>query len=523
MQLHLPTMNSDPESPNTKRWMQLTSGLVHWLGDIRYFSLLILGKPLRAYQLAPADAILKSILTGAGETFAVMMSRQAGKNELSAQLEVYLLNIFRRRGGNIVKGSPTFKPQTLNSVLRLTDRLGNFWNAGQFRRREGYIIELDNARAFFFSAEPSANVVGATADILLEADEAQDIAQVKWDKDFTPMGASSNVTTVFYGTAWTNNTFLAATVRYLEEQQARDGLQRVFRIPCDAVSAEVPAYGIYIADQVKRLGRNHPLVRTQYYLENIDNTGGLFTPARQRMMHGSHPRRLTPQSGHRYAILIDVAGEDESAGDFLDRMLLQNPKRDATAITIVDVVIDRQLTPHEHLYLTQDRQLHLGSSFTTIRGQILHLVQFWQAQWVVMDATGIGTGLASFLVKALGHKLMPITFTPGVKSKLGWDFLGIVETGRYQDYAEDDEHDTAQFWYEVAACQFEIREGPQKMMRWGVWEEPGYDGIVAHGHDDLLVSAALCAFLEKHSVTGDAIGAVVDRKDVLQSIDDAAW
>ncbi len=138
------------------------------------------------------------------------------------------------------------------------------------RRREGYIIELDNARAFFFSAGPSANVVGATASLLLEADEAQDIDPTKWDKDFTPMGASTNVTTVFYGTAWTANTFLASTVAALEQQQARDGIRRVFRVDADQVAAEVPAYGAFVASQVSRLGRRHPLIKTQFYLETLD-------------------------------------------------------------------------------------------------------------------------------------------------------------------------------------------------------------------------------------------------------------
>jgi len=523
MQLTLPTLDLKPKQRKSQLLAQLDSALHYWLSDIRHFSSLILEKPLRAYQLAPAGAILRSILAGKGETFAVLMSRQAGKNELSAQLEAYLLNIYRRRGGNIVKGSPTFKPQTLNSILRLTDRLDNVWNAGHVRRREGYIVELDKARVFFFSAEPTANVVGATADVLLEADEAQDIQQSKWDKDFTPMGASTNVTTVFYGTAWTNNTFLAQRIRYLETLQIKDGKQRVFKIPCDVVAAEVPAYGRHVANQVHRLGRNHPLVRTQYYLETIDSTGGLFNPARQRLMHGAHPRRFSPEPGHRYAVLIDVAGEDENTGGTLDRMLLANPKRDATAITIVDVILNRDKYPLELLYFTQDRQLTIGTKFAAIQGQILRLVEYWHAQWIVIDATGVGAGLASFLAKALGPKLIPVTFTPAVKSKLGWDFLGIVETGRYQDYTEDHEPDTAQFWYEVEACQYEIRDGPQKTMRWGVWEAAGYDGIVARGHDDLLISAALCSILEQHTVPGDAIGVSIDAGDVLKDIDAADW
>ena len=285
-----------------------------------------------------------------------MMSRQSGKNELSAQLEAYLLNLYRRAGGGIVKGSPTFKPQTINSILRLTDRLTNRWNAREFRRREGYIVELGKARAFFFSAEPSANVVGATASLLLEADEAQDIAQAKWDKDFTPMGASTNVTTVFYGTAWTSNTFLAQTMDFLKREEARDGTRRVFQVTADEVGREVPAYADFVASQVARLGRNHPLIRTQFYLETIDGTGGLFPPARRALMRGNHARRTEPAPGRRYAILIDVAGEDETEGDSLERQMLANPRRDATAVTVVDVeLVQNALGARERRYAVVDR------------------------------------------------------------------------------------------------------------------------------------------------------------------------
>ena len=51
------------------------------------------------------------------------MSRQAGKNELSAQLELLLLLLNVGRGGTIVKCAPTFRPQVLNSMERLGRRL----------------------------------------------------------------------------------------------------------------------------------------------------------------------------------------------------------------------------------------------------------------------------------------------------------------------------------------------------------------------------------------------------------------
>jgi len=484
------------------------------------FSRLVIQRPLRPYQLEPARAILDSCLQGRGQTFVVMMSRQAGKNELSGQLEAYLLNLYQRRGGQIVKASPTFKPQTLNSLLRLTDRLDNPWNRRRYRRREGYMVELGRARALFFSAEPSANVVGATADLLLECDEAQDVSIDKWHKDFGPMAASTNATTVLWGTAWTADTLLATTARHLEGLTARDGLQRVFKYDADVVARRLPAYGNYVKVQVGRLGRNHPLIKTQYYLEEIDAQGGLFDRFRQALMRGSHPRQTEPTPGRRYALLIDVAGEDEEAGDALERMMLANPRRDATALTVVEVEVRPGALP---IYRTVDRKLWLGVKHTALHGQVVALVRHWRALWLVVDATGVGAGLASFLTKALGDTVLPVVFSSKVKSDLGWGLVGIVETGRYQDYADDQQPETRQFWYEVAACQYKVRPGPGKLLKWGVWETPAYDGLIARGHDDLLVSASLTAILDGLEWTTTGESALIQRRDALEEIDRGAW
>ena len=356
----------------------------------------------------------------------------------------------------------------------------------------------------------------------------QDIAQTKWDKDFTPMGASTNVTTVFYGTAWTSNTFLAQSIAFLHQQQAKDGIKRVFQVTADQVALEVPAYGAFVKTQVARLGRNHPLIKTQFYLETIDGTGGLFPPARRALMYGDHRRRHDPEAGHRYAILVDVAGEDEMEGSELDRMLLSNPRRDATAITIVDVELtttpqETRPGPRQRVYRTVDRQIHLGTRHTALYARIVGLAAHWHAAWIIVDATGVGAGLASFLVRTLGEKVTPVEFSANVKSDIGWDFLAIVETGRYRDYADDQASDTRQFWYEVEACQYEIGTGPGKRMKWGCWEAPAYDGLVARGHDDLLISAALVSILDKLDVPGDAVGDTVNTGDPLTEIDKASW
>ena len=60
-------------------------------------------------------------------------------------------------------------------------------------------------------------------------------------------------------------------------------------------------------------------------------------------------------------------------------------------------------------------------------------------------------------------------------------------------------------------------------MKWGVWEHPAYDGLIAHGHDDLIISAALCAVLDAQEWPGIAVGHAVQAPDVLSEIDKAGW
>jgi Terminase RNaseH-like domain len=507
----------------------VTQAVKAWLSDMSTFSRVVTRKPLRQYQLEPARAIIDSILHGKGLTFAVMMSRQAGKNELSGQLEAYLLNLFRRKGGQVVKASPTFKPQTVNSIMRLEDRLHNPWDEGTWRRREGYIIELGRARVLFFSADPTSNVVGATADLLLEGDEAQDIEQAKWDKDFAPMAASTRATTVLWGTAWTSTTMLAQAIAALSRQQAQDGKRRVFSYDADQVGSEVPAYRDYVRDQVERLGRDHPLIKTQYYLESIDAQGGLFTPARRAMIAGDHYRQRLPEPGHRYAFLIDVAGEEEAAEGapslpiqlrFEGLAPAANKRRDATALTVIDIEPRPGALP---IYRTVDRHRWMGVRHTGLHDTIVNLAGVWHPIWVVIDATGIGAGLASFLARSLGNKVIPIVFSPKVKSDLGWNWVGLIETGRYREYQPDDAPETRQFWYELGQCRYECSAGPGQAMKWGVWEPVSYDGLIAHGHDDMLISAALCTVIDRQGWTGTGPSDVVQVPDPLEAIDRARW
>ena len=470
--------------------------------EIGCFSRHILRRPLRRYQLPAARAIVGSVMAGRGLTLAVMMSRQAGKNEVAAHVEAFSLHLYRRRGGQLVKAAPTFRPQAQNSLNRLLTTLQSS-RLPPAVREAGYAARVGRARALFFSAAPAARVVGATANILLEADEAQDVDEEKWNKDFRPMGASANVTTVLWGTAWTADTLLARSIRALRHAETRDGQARVFIVPWEQVAAELPAYGAYVRSEIERLGRDHPLIRTQYDLQEIDSAGGMFPAAVRTLMQGRHPRQRGPHETGEYAMLVDVAGPSEERLEGA-RLRAAEPRKDSTAATIVAIHRSEPGLTH---FQVLDRYYWTGTPHHELYSALTRLAELWRAAHVVVDATGVGAGLASFLSQILGPRLVPFTFTARSKSELGWGFLGICNAGRYSDYADDGAPETRQFWREVAAADFEIVAGPNRQMRWGV-----ADPTV---HDDLLMSAALCATLDAPSTGPHLASQVVSNPDPL--------
>ena len=173
--------------------------------------------------------------------------------------------------------------------------------------------------------------------------------------------------------------------------------------------AEVPAYGQFVDEQVRKLGRNHPLVRTQFYSEEIDSEGGMFTRQRLALMQGEHPRLDAPQPGHVYAMLLDVAGEDEQTGDVAE----VRSSRDSTALTVVEVDLT-SLTDEliqAPTYRVVQRYEWVGVKHTILYGKIKALAQHWEARYLVVDCTGVGAGLSSFLDKALPGQVLPFVFT----------------------------------------------------------------------------------------------------------------
>lgn len=433
-----------------------------------------------------ALAVLDSVFGRKGYTFSVEISRQGGKNELSAQLELLLLTLFIAEPKNIIKCAPTFKPQLMISMMRLKSMLENAGFGGIYKTEQGYIIKLGDARAIFLSAEETANVVGNTAGILLEIDESQDVSKEKYSKDFKPMGASTNVTTVHYGTAWDGNTLLEDVKQHNLEQERRDGIKRHFRYDWQEVAKYNSAYADYVAGEKARLGEDHPLFVTQYLLTPINGGGGLFKYDQKAQLKGSHPRKRHPEPNKIYVASVDIAGEAEIAEDAVLRSL--KPQKDSTVVTIGEISAsslsknEPEIKIVEHYWWTGKKHTELYAKLADILGRV------WKCRRITVDSTGIGQTVASFLRAELGSKVIPFTFTAQSKTKLGFDLLAAVNSGNLKMYEADNSPECREFWLQIEKARYHMRSN----------QTMSFDVNPAEGHDDFLMSLALLVHAGKN-------------------------
>jgi len=453
----------------------------HALDDVACFSSTVVQRPLYPYQLEIARAIVQAVRSGNGQTLTVMMARQAGKNELSAHLEAYLLNLSRQAGGTVIKAAPTLRPQALVSRHRLLQVLGNAYNCRAVRTSyDG--VQLGRSRARFLSGAPHSNVVGGTADLLLELDEAQDLDEEKIQRDFRPMASTTNATIVLYGTAWDTSNPLERQKQLNLALEQHDHVKRHFEYDWHALAEISPPYRAFVEGEIARLGADHPLIRTQYALEPLEDAGRLFSSAaRALLLSGRHEWLEEGLSHDTYVAGVDIAGQAPAAMPGLLAPGTAADGRDSTVVTIARLLRTAEGDPEIEVvrhyswsgadYPTQHYALRtlLGDVFPCTR--------------IVVDATGLGAGVASWLANALGSSVVePLIFTAPSKSHLGFTLLAMAGTGRCRLYRQNGGPDWTRMSGEIDKARCEL--GTNEQMRFFVPPNAG--------HDDYLVSLALC-------------------------------
>lgn len=498
--------------------------------DMALFSQQVLGIPLHEYQVEWANYLLQVVAERRNETIAIEMPRQSGKNETSAQVEVAIIARFAKRGGAVVKCAPTWKPQIVNSKLRFEQRSGAAQQRLSFLKftgSSGYMYRCGAALIQFLSAAPEASVVGATASLLMEVDESQDVNLDKFDKDFAPMRASTGAPVVHYGTPWTDSTLLERTKTEIDEGRVKG---KYFRVLPERIALSNPRYGEYVDNEVRRLGREHPLIRTQYYLEPLPESGRMVREQQLRLMIGDHARRDRRKSERWIVAGLDFAGSDEDSNELSS--LMTAGSRDSVALTIGEMelvtIADglsyplvRILDRYEWVNLRPD-------SLHSALYQILH--DRWSVDLCHADATGIGSTGTAFLATAINQtgdpeRIAGQTFDGAwtTHTRIAFNYLAAINGGRLLDWQPEEDDDPIQLakadhpeptwsaaqhiWWQRGHARLEAKAG--KKVRAHVPEKEGHDDLLV---SDMLMYDAATALSARIMAEGDQTVRVFSRR-----------
>ena len=509
------------------------------LHDPVYRAMMRNGCFLRTYQAEALRTIYDAVVFRRGGKFAVTFPRQSGKNETQAQLEAAVMAASLYRGGSIIKIMPTEKNQGRVSTERVIRALsfsgaamgsmgdpygGNFsdpapamvpniWTRAVKHNRNGIFYGSTTLRCL--SASPNAAIVGATADLLLEVDEAQMVTAEKYDREAAPMAASTNAVRVFWGTAWDDQTLLSRETRLGRLNEEADGTKHIFMTTAAEVGKEVPAYGDFVRSQVESMGREHPAIRTQYFCEEISDLTAMFTPERIGLMMGDHEPLWEPDPEACYVFLIDIAGSDEATPRERQKEGFSD-RRDSTVLTICDVSLpeNEDYDPRNFLWKVVGRRLYRNLPSADLEELITREVEHWDPAKIILDHSGLGAMLSGYLSAKYPNRCVPVDITASAKTKMAWDFLAMVNSGHWKEYRADElsvrpsdyrpgrDHfevleDPAllrqMFLRELRACRIEPT-GNGMTVRWGVMEALKDHATGRILHDDLVMSAALAVF-----------------------------
>ncbi|MBU1023379.1 hypothetical protein KKB99_03730 [bacterium] len=351
--------------------------------DINLFSDQLVHRPLLNYQKPIADEITRSIIAKSSGIITCEMPRQSGKNEISAIIEFFQLLRHYFIGGNIIKTAPTFSPQLKISQNRLISLLQNCTlSRGRWKTRDSNTIQLGKAREVFLSAQPGANVVGATADIALIVDEGQEIDPEKFNRDFSPMRAWKNSPLIVFGVRWDGRSFLENLIEVNLEKEKKDGIKRHFRVDVEQVIKENPSYLKHFKREKARLGEDHILFRTQYLLQSVSTIGDMFSPAQLFSMRGDFERLDIPRDGCNYFVGIDIGGE--ASGE---------ESHDETIMVILERSRDKS---NEQLRVVNCYRWQ-GANWETLHRELITLLNLWCPESVTVDGRGIGNACGMWL------------------------------------------------------------------------------------------------------------------------------
>jgi len=415
-------------------------------------------------QLEVLEAVERLIAEGGSRTMTVRSARQTMKNETAAEAQSRTLWKFSKIGGVYLRVAPTWKPQIVNSKVRLERslRVDPLILASGWKRTEGYIYEVGNAQIQFLSGDKTANVVGATASILLDIDEAHKIDRGKFDEEFSPMTAYYEAPTIMWGVAADQNDLLYEHREFNELHSPELNFQYPAEVWCEIHEP----FRKHYEDRCRRLGEDHPIIRTQYNMSDMEDSGGYMKPKHRRALFNTDfERQIHPVEGKIYIAGVDIGGEDEDMEEDLF-VQAENPERDSTICLIGEVDIDDIVNDWRKVKVVEAYQWTgeaLGEKPSGLPGQqekILQLFKHFNIHGGCVDARGVGEQIAGYLARR--HKRIE-KYKASVSSISDdcYDLLAMINNGQMQVFQNDDSPEYRELVRQTRWCKYGIRQHDQ--------------------------------------------------------------
>jgi len=175
---------------------------------------------------------------------------------------------------------------------------------------------------------------------------------------------------------------------------------------------------------------------------------------------------------------------------------------DSTVITIAEVdatdpSTSLRASPSQPVLKVMEQYQWTGTPHSQLYAQMTEILRnVWNCSRIVVDATGIGQPVASFLRRELGSRVIPFVITSKSKSDMGFELLSLVNSGRLKLYKQDGSREYKETLFELERARARYR--PNQTMNFYVDPQ--------QGHDDFLMSLALMVQAAKDFVPREAKG-----------------
>lgn len=444
------------------------------------------GRGLYPYQLELLLAIERAVMLAyygldGPKELASPWSRQTGKNETDARWTHRGLTLIGgmqvARGlpmAYMVKSAPTWEPQIDQSQRRIEGLLESLegWE-GTLRKRKGYIYWLSDLKCAlaFLSANKRSTKKGETANILQVLDETQDTTPGVYHDDLEPMRASKSAPALFQGTQGPEGCLMDMKLEELRDIERRTGEKLIYNIPWEVAAQFNPGYGDTVRKVIKRLGIDHPIVRTNYRCLSARAIDKFLTEKYQfENLQGDHPRLKGPRPGKIYVAGGDFCGasETEDVDDLWDSERVE--KRDSSVFGIGELGWEED---DEGLIAVVDLVdvLWLPGLYpdTVVDKLLKYLFGIWGVARAALDARGVGEGPAFSIHKHHQNRVDLIKSTSTDVSLMGYRLLGAINSKRFRCFKNDGSREYQEFWTQFRELRRRIMPGPGGtggVMRW---------------------------------------------------------